>query len=54
MQVMEDPMMKCELLDPILTNEEGLVGDAKVGRALTTANTAPGFQNPVRREQNNN
>lgn len=47
-------MRKGELLDPMLTNKEGLVGDVKVGRALATANTALGFQNPVRREKNNN
>lgn len=53
MQVMENPMRKGELLNPILTNKEGLVGDMKVGRALSTVNNAPGFQNPVRREQDN-
>lgn len=46
-------MRKGELLNPILTNKEGLVGDMKVGRALSTVNNAPGFQNPVRREQDN-
>lgn len=46
-------MRKGELVNPVLTNKEGLVGDVKVGRLLATVHTAPGFQNPVRREQNN-
>lgn len=50
--MMEDPMRKGEMLDPVLTNKKGLVRDLNVGRPLATVNPAPGFQNPVRREQN--
>lgn len=47
-------MRKGELLDLIRrSNKEGLVGDVKVERALPTVNTAPGFQNHVRREKDN-